>query len=102
MGLGVLLWSLAQMVSPYAAAAGLPQLLACRFAMGMSESVTIPTIQVCISTSCSLFNLYWAADNCSRQRTASCVVSTNSGVVLSKYVARIAVQRRLCNTIVAA
>jgi MFS family permease len=46
MGIGVLLWSLAQMISPYAAAAGLPQLLACRFAMGMSESVTIPTIQV--------------------------------------------------------
>lgn len=49
MGGGVLLWSLAQMLSPQAAALGLPTLLLCRFAMGMSESVTIPTIQEIVS-----------------------------------------------------
>eukprot|EP00611_Tribonema_gayanum_P021218 TRINITY_DN4032_c0_g1_i2.p1 TRINITY_DN4032_c0_g1~~TRINITY_DN4032_c0_g1_i2.p1 ORF type:complete len:447 (+),score=82.74 TRINITY_DN4032_c0_g1_i2:461-1801(+) len=49
MGLGVLLWSIAQMASPHAAVLGLPTLLACRFAMGMSEAVTIPTIQEIVS-----------------------------------------------------
>lgn len=42
---GVLFWSLAQMVSPTAAEYSLPALLASRFFMGMSESVTVPTVQ---------------------------------------------------------
>lgn len=46
---GVLFWSLAQMISPAAAEVSLPALLASRFFMGVSESVTVPTIQNFVS-----------------------------------------------------
>lgn len=46
MAAGVLLWSVAQMLSPEAAASSLPTLLACRFAMGAGEAVTMPAVQV--------------------------------------------------------
>ncbi|CAM9754731.1 unnamed protein product [Chrysoparadoxa australica] len=49
MGSGVVLWSLAQMLSPMAAANSLNALLVCRFFMGMSEAVTVPTIQGIVS-----------------------------------------------------
>lgn len=49
---GVLAWSAAQMLSPIAAATSLPTLLACRFAMGVGEAVTLPSIQV----------IYWLVD----------------------------------------
>lgn len=46
MAAGVLAWSAAQMLSPAGAGASLPLLLACRFAMGAGEAVTLPSIQV--------------------------------------------------------
>jgi MFS family permease len=42
---GVLIWSVAQILSPLGAAAGLPWLLSFRFAMGAAEAVTVPLIQ---------------------------------------------------------
>lgn len=45
MALGVALWSLAQMLSPTAAYVSIPVLLGCRFAMGVAESVAVPTVQ---------------------------------------------------------
>lgn len=46
MAAGVFAWSVAQMLSPAGAGVSLPTLLACRFAMGVGEAVTLPSIQV--------------------------------------------------------
>jgi hypothetical protein len=46
---GVLLWSLAQIVTPFAAYASIPVLLFSRFCMGMAEAVAIPTVQTFIA-----------------------------------------------------
>lgn len=54
MAAGVLAWSAAQMLSPTAAALSLPTLLACRFAMGVGEAVTLPSIQVGVYVSMSV------------------------------------------------
>ena len=42
LGGGILLWSVATMLTPSAAAASLPALLACRAAMGLGEGVALP------------------------------------------------------------
>ncbi|CAN0433867.1 unnamed protein product, partial [Laminaria digitata] len=46
---GVLAWSAAQMLSPAAAHSSLQTLLFCRFAMGVGEAVTMPSIQAIVS-----------------------------------------------------
>lgn len=51
LGVGVLAWSLFTLLTPIAASVGLALLLACRFFMGVAESVTWPSIY-------SLFSLW--------------------------------------------
>ncbi len=46
---GVLLWSLAQMATPFAAYTSVPILLCSRFFMGVAEAVAIPTVQTFIA-----------------------------------------------------
>ena len=46
---GVLLWSLAQMATPFAAYVSIPVLLCSRFVMGVAEAVAIPTVQTFIA-----------------------------------------------------
>ena len=42
---GVVMWSIAQMASPYFANVSLPALYLCRFLMGVAESCIVPTVQ---------------------------------------------------------
>jgi ACS family sodium-dependent inorganic phosphate cotransporter len=51
---GVLLWSLAQMATPFAALQSLPTLYASRFFMGVAEAVAIPTVQTFVARWVSL------------------------------------------------
>ena len=46
---GVLLWSLAQIATPFAAYVSIPVLLCSRFIMGVAEAVAIPTVQTFIA-----------------------------------------------------
>jgi Na+/melibiose symporter-like transporter len=45
LGVGVGLWSIAQMASPIFAGISIPALYACRFLMGVAEACTVPTLQ---------------------------------------------------------
>eukprot|EP01041_Mallomonas_annulata_P011426 gene11426-23898_t len=45
MTIGVIIWSLGQILSPLAAFISIPALLVCRFGMGVAESVAIPLVQ---------------------------------------------------------
>jgi ACS family sodium-dependent inorganic phosphate cotransporter len=46
---GVVLWSLAQIATPFAAYTSLPILLITRFVMGIAEAVAIPTVQTFVA-----------------------------------------------------
>lgn len=46
---GVLLWSIAQIATPFAAYVSIPVLLTCRFFMGVAEAVAIPTVQTFVA-----------------------------------------------------
>jgi MFS transporter, ACS family, solute carrier family 17 (sodium-dependent inorganic phosphate cotransporter), other len=49
LSVGVALWSLAQMMSPFFATISLPGLYICRFAMGVAEACTVPTVQAFVA-----------------------------------------------------
>ena len=68
LGLGVLFWSLFTLLTPVSAAFGISMLLACRFLMGVAESVTWPSIY-------SLYSRWVHPD-----RRASAVGLMNSGI----------------------
>jgi MFS transporter, ACS family, solute carrier family 17 (sodium-dependent inorganic phosphate cotransporter), other len=46
---GVLLWSIAQFITPFAAYVSIPVLLCSRFFMGVAEAVAIPTVQTFVA-----------------------------------------------------
>lgn len=46
---GVLLWSIAQFITPFAAYISIPVLLCSRFFMGVAEAVAIPTVQTFVA-----------------------------------------------------
>lgn len=46
---GVLLWSVSQMATPFAAYVSIPVLLCSRFFMGVAEAVAIPTVQTFVA-----------------------------------------------------
>jgi MFS family permease len=74
---GVALWSLFTILTPAAAAAGMPQLLLCRVLMGLGEGVTMPASHAMIGE--------WLPPH---ERTRSVAVAT-SGQFLGQHLSSI-------------
>ena len=77
LGLGVIFWSLFTLLTPAAAMLGISALLACRFLMGVAESVTWPSIY-------ALYSQWIHPD-----RRASAVGLMNSGIAGGSVIALI-------------